>query len=341
MNDIFKRFVARATHVRADSFNGAVIRLTAYYTIGVCVILMAFNVLVYTLLSADINSVFLGGDERGNLIDVQGESISHEIKENLIDVLVTTDGFLLIITVSIAYLLARRTLTPLAESYERQKRFISDAAHELRTPLSVMKAGTELILQGTRSESEYKTYVTELQEEVERIIQLSNDLLILAQHEGGTTSSNTPFLFSSVCETACKDMSSYAVLKGVTLNTSIEPKVSLVGDENNMLRLVLNLLKNAIDYNRPQGTVTLTTSKGGGSVFLTVSDTGAGIDEIHLPHIFERFYKVDHARRQKDVVGSGLGLSIVKEICTHHGGTIEVTSTRAKGTTFSLRFPCA
>ncbi|MCR4285701.1 MAG: HAMP domain-containing histidine kinase, partial [Candidatus Kaiserbacteria bacterium] len=307
--------MARATHVRADSFNGAVIRLTAYYTIGVCVILLAFNVLVYTLISADIQSAFLVDDERGDIIDLQDESISHEIKENLIDVLITTDGFLLIITISISYLLARRTLTPLAESYERQKRFISDAAHELRTPLSVMKAGTELILNGTRSESEYKTYVIELQEEVERIIRLSNDLLILAQHEGGTTSSSTPFLFSNVCETACKDMSSYAVLKGVTLNTSIESNVSLVGNENDMLRLVLNLLKNAIDYNRPEGTVTLTISEREGSVFLIVSDTGVGIDEIHFPHIFERFYKVDQARRQKDVVGSGLGLSIVKEIC--------------------------
>lgn len=340
MSDIFKRFVARATHVRADSFSGAVIRLTAYYTIGVCVILMAFNVLVYTLISADIQSAFLVDDERGDIIDLQDESISHEIKENLIDVLITTDGFLLIITISISYLLARRTLTPLAESYERQKRFISDAAHELRTPLSVMKAGTELILRGTRSESEYKTYVIELQEEVERIIRLSNDLLILAQHEGGTTSSSTPFLFSNVCETACKDMSSYATLKGVTLNTSIEPNVSLVGNENDMLRLVLNLLKNAIDYNRPEGTVTLTISEREGSVFLIVSDTGIGIDEIHLPHIFERFYKVDQARRQKDVVGSGLGLSIVKEICMQHRGTIEVTSIRGKGTTFSLRFPC-
>lgn len=340
MNDIFKRFVARATHVRTDSFNGAVIRLTAYYTIGVCVILMAFNVLVYTLLPVDMSGVFQGDDERENIIDLQDESISHEIKENLIDVLITTDGFLLIITISIAYLLAHRTLTPLAESYERQKRFVSDAAHELRTPLSVMKAGTELILNGTRSESEYKTYVIELQEEVERIIRLSNDLLILAQHEGSITSSSAPFLFSNVCEMACKDMSSYAVLKGVTLNTSIEPNLSLVGNENDMLRLVLNLLKNAIDYNRSQGTVTLTTSKREGSVFLTVSDTGVGIDEIHLPHIFERFYKVDQARRQKDVVGSGLGLSIVKEICTQHEGAIEVTSIRGKGTTFSLRFPC-
>ena len=342
MNNIFKQFVALATSSNADSFRRAVVRLTAYYTAGVFFILSVFSVLIYSLIVADLeNNLYENTEEAVSILEIRDEPLLHEVTENLFNILLFSDLILLILTIGVSYALARKTLMPLRDAYQKQKKFVGDAAHELRTPLAVLKAGSELLLQHDRGEAEYKKFITESQEEIDRLIVLSNDLLFLAQgKEKRVESLSTPVSFSVVCTRQCGNIQAYAHQHDVSLDTHIEEGVMVRGSDSDLSRLILNLLKNAIDYNIPRGTVTLTLKKEDSQVLLRVEDTGIGMHEKDIPHIFERFYKADSSRTQKLTSGSGLGLSIVEEIVMRHGGTLKVESVLEKGTTFELHFPC-
>ena len=342
MNNIFKQFVALATSSKADSFGRAVVRLTAYYTVGVFFILSVFSVLVYNLVVTDLeNNLHENTEGVVSILEFRDEPLLHEVTENLFNILLFSDLILLILTIGVSYTLARKTLMPLRDAYQKQKKFVADAAHELRTPLAVLKAGSELLLQHDRGVMEYKKFIGESKEETDRLITLSNDLLFLVQNkEGQVDSSFSLVSFSDVCVTQCKNIEAYAEQHVVSLDTHIEEGVMLQGRGSDLSRLILNLIKNAIDYNKPQGTVALTLIKDDSQVLLRVEDTGIGMHEKDVPHIFERFYKADSSRTQKPSGGSGLGLSIVKEIVIRHGGSIQVESILGKGTTFELRFPC-
>jgi signal transduction histidine kinase len=341
MKNIFKQFGVLATSSKADNFEWAVIRLTMYYTVGVFFILCVFSVLVYSLVVTDLeDNLHENTDETVSILEIKNEPILHEITENLFNILIFSDIVLLFLTIGVSYVLARKTLMPLKEAYQKQKKFVADAAHELRTPLAVQKAGAELLLQHERSVAEYKKFIEESQEETDRLITLSNDLLFLVQHKEQVQSSFEQFSLSQVCTTQSENIRSYALQNGVSLSMHIEEGIMMTGSRSDIARLILNLLKNAIDYNVPQGAVTLTLRKDNSLVVLSVTDTGIGIHEKNIPYIFERFYKADSSRTVKTVSGSGLGLSIVKEIVVRHGGLIKVESALGKGTTFELRFSC-
>lgn len=243
-------------------------------------------------------------------------------------------------SIVVAYLMARRTLAPLSLSYQLQRRFIADAAHELRTPLAVIKAGSEVLLQHERGIDQYKKFIGESLEEVDRLIALSNDLLFLAQSRELQSGVQSMFSLSEVCTQQSSSILSYTQEKDIILTSIIVPEISIKGKASDMSRLVLNLLKNAIDYNTQGGSVSILLSKEGSSALLVVRDSGTGIDEKDLAHIFDRFYKADSSRTQTQETGSGLGLSLVYDILLEHHGTVTVESKRAVGTTFTLRFPC-
>lgn len=342
MRNIFKRLGVLAINSRANNFTGAVIRLTVYYTVGVFVILTIFSALVYGLFTLGIVHELkedVPVNDRNMIIDER--SSATEVADDLFDVLLLSDSILLALTVVVSYLLARKTLAPLADSYQKQRRFVGDAAHELRTPLSVLKAGSELLLQHERKAHEYKKFILESQDEINRLITLSNDLLFLTQHSEVVPQNYEELSISQVAEKQYEHIRSYAQMKGITIEAHIEPDVRIKGKYDDFARLVLNLLKNAIDYNTPNGTVTLTLDTKQGNIVLAISDTGIGIAPSDVPHIFERFYKADASRTQSESTGCGLGLAIVSEIVTRYKGTIDVSSTLGKGTTFTVQFPYA
>ncbi len=340
MSNIFKRFAAWATRLKADNFGLAVVRLTAYYTAGVFCILVAFSALVYFLFSANIEATLEERNEQGEaLIAFGDESPLHEVAENLLNILIFSDIVLLFLTVCVSYLLARKTLAPLLESYQKQKRFVADAAHEIRTPLSVLKAGSELLLRQERSVTEYKHFLVESQDEIDRLTTLSNDLLHLALSSETQVFNKERFSLSEICLMQCERIIPYASQNDVTVRRQISNDVTMEGIRDDIARLILNMLKNAIDYNTKGGVVTLTLARENSNIVLTIADTGIGIAAKDIPHIFDRFYKADTARVQKEVTGSGLGLSIVKEILARHNGKVEVQSILQKGTTFTFRFP--
>lgn len=344
MNTTLKRFVALVTNSTATDFKTAVIRLTAYYTLGVFCILIVFSVAVYNLFSLEVErriEIEYEDDEYIPMLEVRTEPLLHEVTENLYNILVISDAVLLFFTIIISYVLARKTLAPLEEAYEREKQFVADAAHELRTPLSVLKAGAEVLLEKDRAREEYRQFVVESQDEINRLITLSNNLLFLVRHTGGVARATQTFSLDEVCVQQCERLVAYATQKGVTVTHQVDAPVTQVGNRDDMARLVLNLLKNAVDYNREGGSVRLTLLKAHREATLRISDTGIGIAPSDVPRIFERFFKADTARTQKSTTGSGLGLALVKEIADAHSGTLRVESKIGEGTTIELRVPCA
>lgn len=335
MKNIFKQSGVSDTNSKPNNFRAAVIRLTTYYSLGVFIILALFSMLVYGLFAESIDDDIREDESR---IEIE-EAFHSEAKENLLNILLISDVVLILISILISYILSKKTLAPLEVAYRKQKRFVADAAHELRTPLAVMKAGSEVISQKERSVPEYRQFVMESKEEIERLIKLSNDLLFLAHSERITKDDFAPLSFSEICKKQCESILPYAKLKQVEVDSDIIGGINIRGNKDDTTRLVLNLLKNAIDYNKAGGTVFVTLAKKEDKVLLSVKDTGIGISNNNLPFIFDRFYKADTSRMQSASSGSGLGLAIVKDIVTRHNGTIKVSSVVNQGSVFEVEIP--
>ncbi len=335
MKNTLKQSGVWGTSSKPNNFKAAVIRLTIYYTVGVFIILTLFSGLVYGLFVQSINE-----DMREDDVRTEKEEVFHsEIKENLFDILLLSDTLLIFIIIFISYFFSKETLEPLEIAYQKQKRFVADAAHELRTPLAVMKAGSEVISQKERTVSEYQGFVSETSEEVERLIKLSNDLLLLARNENDTKVSATSISLSDILKKQCEHIVPYAKIKQVEVHSEITKGIHIHGKEDEVIRLVLNLLKNAVDYNKVGGAINVSLSKRSNSALLSVRDTGVGIAAENIPLIFERFYKADSSRTQPSTSGSGLGLAIVKDIVISHGGTINVSSEVGQGSVFEVEIP--
>ncbi len=332
-NIILKQFGVLVTNLKRNPFNKAVFRLTVYYTFGVLGILLVFNVLVYALFSRSIL--------QHDLLETESrieETYDQHIMDSLFKVLLFSDVLFIIIAISISYVLSKKTLAPLEEAHKNQKKFISDAAHELRTPLAVIKAGGEVVLKTDRTIPEYKKFTAETLEEVERLIALSNDLLRLDNNTRNVRE-RTRISLSSLCDRQCDSVLAYARARGITLTKNIATGIKIQGVQSDIARLLLNLLKNSIDYNRAQGSITATLTAVHGQAILVIADTGIGIGKNDLPHVFKRFYKADSARTHKDATGTGLGLAIAQEIAEDHQGSITVDSELGKGTTVTVKIP--
>ena len=232
------------------------------------------------------------------------------------------------------------TFARLQEAFERQTRFTADASHELRTPLSIVVSHLELALRKERSAAEYRESIETALRGAERMRAVVEGLLTLARADAGTLAlaKDRVDLRAAVEETVAM-LSPTAAERRVTFLAALEP-ATVVGDRDRLRDLVTNLLTNAIRYNREGGRVDVGLRVEAGQAVLSVSDTGVGIPSQDLPHLFERFYRVDKVR-SRELGGSGLGLSIAKWIVEAHGGTIGVVSQEGEGATFAVRLPAA
>ncbi len=239
-----------------------------------------------------------------------------------------------------------RMLDRLQAAFERERRFTADASHELRTPLTALKGRIGVTLSRPRSRAEYESALRDLEQEVDRLIRLSTDLLFLARLDQGRLRRQFEQLdFSDLLGAIAEQIRPLAEAKGVTLIEHVPPRLSIHGDPDHLIRLFLNLLDNAIKYTPPGGQVTLSAEDKGTEVHVTVSDTGPGIPPEQRVHLFERFYRLEAARSHSDG-GAGLGLAIAYEIARWHGGTLEAHSApeqpglgRPAGAAFTVRLP--
>ena len=230
-------------------------------------------------------------------------------------------------------------LERLDRAFARQQQFTSDASHELRAPLAVIEAESTLALQKHRSPEEYVKSLEIIAQEADHMSALINQLLTLARADAGKEQVRFEKIdLRKFMEEICVDAEILCREKELALNLSLEEKISVQGDGRSLRRLMHNLLSNAINYTARGGTITIELSKEETQALLKVSDNGIGISPSDLPHIFERFYRVDKART-RDEGGSGLGLSLCRHIVDIHGGRIDVESLQGKGSTFLVRLP--
>ena len=229
-------------------------------------------------------------------------------------------------------------LDRLQTAFRRQQQFTADASHELRTPLALLQSQIEAALAEPRNgEADQKVFEM-LAQDVERLTRIATALLSLARSDAGTIrlshdEINVPELLDIVAE-QYRPLASEA---GVDLKLDAQP-ARLIADEDRLIQLLVNLLDNALRHTPAGGQVTLGCQADKDFVQLCVADTGIGIAPEHLPHIFERFYRVDPARSTQS--GSvGLGLNICQMIVIAHGGTIDVGSELGQGTTVTIRLP--
>jgi heavy metal sensor kinase len=232
-------------------------------------------------------------------------------------------------------------LARLEKSFRRVKQFSGDASHELRTPLAILRGETEVTLRWARDPEEYRRTLESNLEEINRMGRIIEDLLTLAKSDAGELS-------LEITELSLSDLLQELYMQGntlgegkrinVTLHLEVDEEIRIRGDELRLRQVLLNLITNGIKYTAPEGQVAITLSVVGQEAILRISDTGIGIPAEHLPHIFDRFYRIDKARNRADG-GTGLGLAISKGIVEAHCGRIDVESTPGVGSTFIVRLP--
>jgi two-component system OmpR family sensor kinase len=228
-------------------------------------------------------------------------------------------------------------LSRLEYGFNSQRQFIEDLAHELKTPLSVLRGELEVTLKKMRSAPEYERVLASSLEEVNRISKIVADLLLLARFDSSQMVLKMRSLdLGAMVQRLCQDIKILADEKNIRLSFLPREQIQVFGDEEKLKRLFINILDNAIKYTQPHGEVIVDMHKEGARASVSVTDTGVGIPQEELKYIFNRFYRVDKSRSQG---GFGLGLSIAKSIAEAHHGKIEVVSTLHKGTIFSIFLP--
>lgn len=223
-------------------------------------------------------------------------------------------------------------------AFNRERQFAGDASHELRTPLSVIEAETTLTLGKDRTVDEYKKSLEVISQEVEFMSTVIGNLLSIARHEAGNDSAVMEKLnIKDILDELSPQVTARARAKGLRFIREISSDLFVNGDRIKMKQLFMNIFENAIRYTE-KGHISVKLKSHDDLAAISIIDTGVGIAEEHIPHIFERFYRVDKARSRAEG-GAGLGLSIAKQIAESHGGRIEVESHVGKGSTFRVILP--
>ena len=221
-----------------------------------------------------------------------------------------------------------------------RKDFVANVSHELKTPLTVIKGSAETLLGGALEDREHgPAFARSIYEQSVRLEKLVADLLNISYAESGRAAPETAALrLDELVAGTAAGLAALFAARGVSLVNAVPAGLEARADRDKLAQVLINLLDNAAKFNREGGAVKVTAERDGGFVKVTVEDEGPGIPARHLPHIFERFYRVDKAR-SRELGGTGLGLSIVKHLVELHGGSVGVDSAEGRGSSFWFTLP--
>lgn len=232
-----------------------------------------------------------------------------------------------------------RMIERLQDSLQQNRRFIADASHELRTPLTIMRGELEHMVETSSAQPQLRSSAASVLEEVERLARIVEGLFAISRLDAGEAQTEwRPFdLAALVCDTAGQ-MCLLAEDKGINILTEAAAPAMVLGDRSRMKQVIVNLLDNAIKFTGDGGSVHIGVERKGDFVELKVADNGVGIPFEAQSKVFDRFYRVDLAR-SRESGGAGLGLSIVRSICSAHGAEVTLRSAPGEGTTFLIKLP--
>lgn len=332
-------------------FRSARIKLTAWYLLIIIIISGTLSLIIFRQTTADLQRRF-GTIERRFLSEqrpLPGRMPPHlrllslefnEAKRQLIARIIFANGIIVLVSATAAYFLAGQTLRPIERASDEQRRFIADASHELRTPLTALKTSIEVALRDKKMTVKAARGVLESNlDEVDNLQSLATSLLTLAEHQRPDASTAFETIdLGEIVQDAMKRINPLAKEKDLAVNVLAE-SVPLEANRAALEELLVNFLDNAIKYTPPDGEIRFLASHDAKNAYIKIADTGVGIYEVDLPHIFDRFYKVDKSRSKSKTPGFGLGLPIAKRLIDLHKGTVDVTSTPGQGTTFTITLP--
>jgi two-component system, OmpR family, sensor histidine kinase CiaH len=331
-------------------FRSARIKLTAWYLLIIMVISGAFSIAVYNALTSELDRI-----ERTQQFRIEHENrefglnrpippyidpiIINEAKNRVALFLGLLDLVILGVSALAGYWLAGKTLKPIQVMVKDQNRFIADASHELRTPLTALKAEIEVSLRDKKLTLwEAQHILSSNLEEVNKLQNLADSLIKLTQYNGKKQTVNEIVNLPEIMCEATNRVTKLAKLKKITITQKVAA-ITLVGDAQSLTELIVILLDNAIKYSPNGTTVKLRATATDKNVTIAVVDQGIGIETKNIPHLFDRFYRVDKSRTKDAVDGYGLGLSIAKQIAEDHAGSIQVASKPNNGSTFTIEIP--
>jgi len=238
------------------------------------------------------------------------------------------------------YYLARRAMVPIQTAWGKQQQFVSDASHELRSPITGIYSNAELMLRHPKHTIEEESHrINTIMKESKRMTKLISSLLTLARSDANQAELQLVLVnISQIIENVVEGFTAREEISRIRLVANIQPNLNLIADKERLHQLVVILLDNAFKYTHSGGRVHIACSQSDKDVIITVQDTGFGISSENVPRIFDRFFREDQAR-SREGGGTGLGLAIAKWIIEKHGGQIEVKSKLGKGTKFTVYIP--
>ena len=263
-----------------------------------------------------------------------------EILKNLIITIIFVGLFILILIFLASRYFATKAISPVKEAWEKQKQFVSDASHELKTPIASINANTDVLLShGESTINSEKKWLLYIKNETDRMSSLVKNLLYLARTQ------NDEIVFemqkislSDIIESSILAMEAVIYEKQINLSYKIEPKIEIYANTEQIHHLLAVLLDNAVKYTNKDGSIEINAGYEGPNAVITIKNTGDGISPYDLAHIFDRFYRADKSREHKSD-SFGLGLSIADAIAKHHNGKISAKSTPGEYTEFKITLP--
>ncbi|MDF2563609.1 MAG: integral rane sensor signal transduction histidine kinase [Massilibacillus sp.] len=290
----------------------------------------------------DIPFTYLRTDlpkENDTLIVFNDKSEEKEHMNQLITHLLLVGLFCSLLSFFASFFMAKHAIKPIQTSLEQQNNFVSDASHELRTPITIIQTNLDIIKGAPNHETiaENKKWLNNIQDETTCMTELINSLLFLARADvNQQLMEKEYFQLNLMILNAVHPFEVIAKRNNITLTTDINSPVTALGDSSRLKQVLTILIDNALRHTPEHGSVVAGCHAKDDFIYITLTDTGEGIDKKHLEKIFDRFYQVDESRHKG---GSGLGLSMAKWIVEKHGGAISVKSTLGKGTTFTIKLP--